>query len=88
MAGLIPALLTEIVNRSKLFAIARNGKNSNAQLRITEEDLIKCHEAMKPHLSLLEDKVNKEVKTELVLVQHNGGTLAHLANGLSHQLES
>lgn len=54
MAGQIPAVVREVVERSKLYAISRVGNSEDLQL--TSEDLKQSASGMKAHLELLAER--------------------------------
>ena len=54
LAGEIPAVIREVVDRSKLVAIRHTPKN--AILHITSQDLIVAKDSMKSHLRMLNEK--------------------------------
>lgn len=58
LAGQIPAMIRECTERAKLYAIARS--NSDRGLKITDEDVFNSAVGMRPHMDLLEAKVEVE----------------------------
>lgn len=62
LAGRIPAVIREAVERAKLYSI---GRNPTAEfIKITEDDLVKSARGMKAHLELLADRVAPETLEE------------------------
>jgi transitional endoplasmic reticulum ATPase len=59
--GKIPAVIREVVERAKLYAIG-NGNFSNGEVRITGKDLAQAARGMKAHLDLLAPK--NDVKSD------------------------
>lgn len=66
LAGQIPAVIREVVERSKLYAISRLGENE--ELRLQGEDLASAARGMKNHLALL-----AEPKKEVETIEHRFG---------------
>lgn len=58
LAGKIPAVIREIVERSKLYAISRN-PTLGSDVKITAEDIVFSAKGMKAHLDLLAPKANE-----------------------------
>lgn len=71
LAGLIPAVIREVVERSKLHAIAR--KSPGAALMLTAQDLNEAVESMRPHLELLDEEKKKDEGTIEVLARYKAG---------------
>ncbi len=57
LAGQIPAMIRECTERAKLYAIGRS--DSDRGLKITDEDVYNAAIGMKPHMDLLETKVEE-----------------------------
>jgi len=55
LAGRIPAVIREVIERSKLYGLQRTDIDSN-NLIITSDDLIRAAEGMQNHFSLMSDK--------------------------------
>jgi len=69
LAGQIPAVIREVVERSKLFAISRfDGKENKMQL--SGQDLVLAARSMKNHLNLMAPVVEPEETT----IEHKVGT--------------
>ena len=82
LTGQIPAIIRECTERAKLYAIGRSDDDNS--LQITDEDVHGAAVGMKPHMDLLEQKVEsrrdpsfKEMLTE--------ASLGAMANVLSVQ---
>lgn len=72
LAGLIPAVIREIVERSKLHAIAR--MKDGEPLKLVATDLEEAAVSMQPHLDLLNDVKEEEKKIE-ILASISGGKI-------------
>lgn len=57
LAGQIPAMIRECVERAKLYAIGRN--DSGAKLEVTDQDIVAAAEGMAAHMRLLASPVEK-----------------------------
>jgi hypothetical protein len=60
--GQIPAVIREVVERSKLYAISRNDDDSSL-ITLRDEDLMRAAQGMKHHLELLHGKPS-EIETD------------------------
>jgi transitional endoplasmic reticulum ATPase len=56
LAGIIPALIREVVERSKLAAIRRVGSHGGGEVKLTGEDIEITARTMKRHMEMLEPK--------------------------------
>lgn len=79
--GQIPAMIREVVERSKLYAISRIEEGQD--LKLQASDLIHAARAMKRHQELMEEPKQKELTAEQAL----GVTMAKLvSDGLDNKL--
>ena len=62
MAGMIPAVIREVVERSKLWAIGRAGGDLS-KLALTADDLVGAAQGMQDHLTLLAEEQQGPVDT-------------------------
>lgn len=60
LAGIIPALIREVVERSKLAAIRRVGSHGGGEVKLTGEDIEVTARTMKRHMEMLEPKKKDE----------------------------
>lgn len=60
LAGIIPALIREVVERSKLAAIRRVGSHGGGEVKLTGEDIEITARTMKRHMKMLEPKKKDE----------------------------
>lgn len=65
LAGQIPAVIREAVERSKLYAVGRGARGKS--LVITEQDLIRSTQGMKMHLDLLNKEAAPKTSAEKML---------------------
>lgn len=63
LAGQIPAVIREVVERSKLYALQRADGN-DSELKLTGTDLANAARGMKRHLELLQEEAEEELTPE------------------------
>lgn len=63
LAGMIPAVIREVVERAKLAAVYRTGSE---QVQITDDDLVLSANGMRKHLGLLEQKTDAPSDAEVL----------------------
>jgi len=86
LAGRIPAVIREVVERSKLYAIARA---PGAEFFLTDTDIVRSAEGMKHHLDLLDGKPAAEPSTAEKLGSAFGEMIKHhLGNGSEEGLQA
>lgn len=68
VAGYIPAIIREVVERAKIAAIGRS-KGGNIENSITTNDLLKAADSMKEHVKLLEENGTKKKYNPELLVR-------------------
>lgn len=87
LAGKTPAVLREVVERSKLAAVGRLGRQGKdqAELNITTEDLLSASESIMSHLELIANKP----KDERTPIEQLGDSLGKtLADRLDHAIKN
>lgn len=92
LAGQIPALIREVVERSKLGAVSRQRHKPGSDIRITGEDLITAADGMLAHMRLLEAKHEDDRAENIIAAETLGKTLTAgmkevvglLSDGRSH----
>jgi len=91
LGGKIPAVIREVVERSKLFAISRDPHAE--EVKITAKDIVYSSKGMKAHLDLLAPKtaeVSKEVQFYNLfkdIVTTGTGSLAEVADNIKSNVE-
>ena len=82
LAGMIPAVIREVVERAKLAAIYRAG---DANVQVTDADLVLTAKGMRRHLALLDRQTNTPSDAEVlaeklhaVVGNGTGGTMANI----------
>jgi transitional endoplasmic reticulum ATPase len=88
MAGMIPAVIREVVERSKLWAIGRAGGDLS-KLALTADDLVGAAQGMQDHLTLLaeEQKVPQDTLESKILEVVEGATIECVSEKLDELVD-
>jgi transitional endoplasmic reticulum ATPase len=86
LAGTIPAMIRECVERSKLYAIGRSGIDAAINLIVTDDDICSAAAGMKAHMALLDTpiKANTEPSIRDIFVDAMKSTMLELSNSQNH----